>query len=208
MLLALASAVFLGSESLGTRDHILLSQIWDFPFRRLLRLAGSRWRYSTPPPHGSSPNSSSVVASHNCRTDHVENITSQRVYMLQYQHGYTNFLVWGTVNTFVTFQNLKVQLPESRHWKRVEKTRIDLFLFVCGLTTLSISSYYAMLNYSMINYWWVGNTSSRSQITILAFIWWGWGKPRKTSVMIANVHAGIRGKHLFNKSNHQSKSFL
>jgi hypothetical protein len=29
-----------------------LSQIWDFPFRRLLRLAGSRWRYSAPPPHG------------------------------------------------------------------------------------------------------------------------------------------------------------
>jgi hypothetical protein len=23
-----------------------------FPFRRLLRLAGLRWRYSTPPPHG------------------------------------------------------------------------------------------------------------------------------------------------------------
>jgi hypothetical protein len=53
MLLALASAVFLGSESLGTRDHILLSQTRDFPFRRLLRLARSRWRYSTPPPHGS-----------------------------------------------------------------------------------------------------------------------------------------------------------
>jgi hypothetical protein len=52
MLLALASAVFLGSESLVTRDHILLSQIWDFPFRRLLRLAGSWWRYSTPPSHG------------------------------------------------------------------------------------------------------------------------------------------------------------
>jgi hypothetical protein len=52
MLLALASAVFLGSEFPGSRDHILLSQIWDFPFRRLLRLAGSRWRYSTPPPHG------------------------------------------------------------------------------------------------------------------------------------------------------------
>jgi hypothetical protein len=30
MLLALASAVFLGSESLGTSDHILLSQISDF----------------------------------------------------------------------------------------------------------------------------------------------------------------------------------
>jgi hypothetical protein len=52
MLLALASAVFLRSESLGTRDHIFLSQIWDVPFRRLLRLAGSRWRYSTPPLHG------------------------------------------------------------------------------------------------------------------------------------------------------------
>jgi hypothetical protein len=51
-LLGLPNAVFLGSESLGTRDHILLSQIWDFLFRRLLRLAGLRWRYSTPPPHG------------------------------------------------------------------------------------------------------------------------------------------------------------
>jgi hypothetical protein len=47
MLLALASAVFLDSESLGTRVHILLSQIWDFPFRRLLRLAGSQCRYSS-----------------------------------------------------------------------------------------------------------------------------------------------------------------
>jgi hypothetical protein len=52
MPLALANAVFLGSRSLGIRDQILLSQIWDFPFRRLLQLAGSRWRYSTPPPHG------------------------------------------------------------------------------------------------------------------------------------------------------------
>jgi hypothetical protein len=53
MLLVLASAVFLGSESLGSRDHILLSQFWDFPCRRLLRLEESRWRYSTPPPDGS-----------------------------------------------------------------------------------------------------------------------------------------------------------
>jgi hypothetical protein len=52
MLLVLASVIFLGFESLGTRDHILLSQIWDFPFHRLLPLEGSRWRYSTPPPHG------------------------------------------------------------------------------------------------------------------------------------------------------------
>jgi hypothetical protein len=40
------------SESRRTRGRILLSQIRDFPFRRLLRLAGSWWRYSTPPPHG------------------------------------------------------------------------------------------------------------------------------------------------------------
>jgi hypothetical protein len=32
--------------------HILLSQTRDFPFRRLLQLAGLRWRYSNPPPHG------------------------------------------------------------------------------------------------------------------------------------------------------------
>jgi hypothetical protein len=52
LLLALASAVIFGSESRRTRIHILLSQIRDFPFRRLLRLARSRWRYSIPPPHG------------------------------------------------------------------------------------------------------------------------------------------------------------
>jgi hypothetical protein len=41
MLLALANAVFLGSEFLGTRDHSLVSQIREFRFRRLLGLAGS-----------------------------------------------------------------------------------------------------------------------------------------------------------------------
>jgi hypothetical protein len=72
--LVLASAVILRSESHGTHDHILLSQIrkspnlegqvsvfispgtgWPgytgstvFPFRRLLRLAGLLWRYLTP----------------------------------------------------------------------------------------------------------------------------------------------------------------
>jgi hypothetical protein len=51
LLLALASAFILGSESRGTRDPILLSPIRDFPFCRLLRLAGLRWRYSTPLPH-------------------------------------------------------------------------------------------------------------------------------------------------------------
>jgi hypothetical protein len=52
LLLALASAVIFWSESHRTCGHILLSQIRDFPFRRLLQLTWSRWRYSTPSPHG------------------------------------------------------------------------------------------------------------------------------------------------------------
>jgi hypothetical protein len=52
LLLALASADIFGPDSHGTPNHNLLSQIRDYPFHRLLRLAGLRWRYSTPPPHG------------------------------------------------------------------------------------------------------------------------------------------------------------
>jgi hypothetical protein len=52
LMLVLASAFILGSESRGTSDLILLSQIRDFPFLRLLRLAGVRWKYSTPHPYG------------------------------------------------------------------------------------------------------------------------------------------------------------
>jgi hypothetical protein len=50
LLLVLVNAVSFRSDSHGTRDHILLSQIRDFHFRRLLRLARLRWRCSTPPP--------------------------------------------------------------------------------------------------------------------------------------------------------------
>jgi hypothetical protein len=46
----LARGDILESEARGTRDHILLSQIRDFSFRRLLRLAGPWWRYTTRPP--------------------------------------------------------------------------------------------------------------------------------------------------------------
>jgi hypothetical protein len=67
LLLGLASVIFLGSESLETRDHILLSQIWDFPFRRLLQLAGSWWRYSNPPPNGG-------YSLYKLHTDHIESI--------------------------------------------------------------------------------------------------------------------------------------
>jgi hypothetical protein len=79
LLLVLASAVPLEYESCGTQDHILLSQFLRLPqpgepgpriyipqeqggpglptgtgflFRRLLRLARLRWRYSIPPPYG------------------------------------------------------------------------------------------------------------------------------------------------------------
>jgi hypothetical protein len=52
LLLALSSVVIFGSEARGTVDHILLSQIEDLPFHRLLRLAWIRWWYLTPPPHG------------------------------------------------------------------------------------------------------------------------------------------------------------
>jgi hypothetical protein len=52
LLLALASAFIFRSESRGTRHHILLSQIRDFSFCRLLRPARLLWKFSTPPPLG------------------------------------------------------------------------------------------------------------------------------------------------------------
>jgi hypothetical protein len=46
------SFVYAAGPRQRSLDHILLSQILDFPYRRLLRLAGSRSRYSNRPPHG------------------------------------------------------------------------------------------------------------------------------------------------------------
>jgi hypothetical protein len=78
---------FLGPDSHGAHEHILLSLFLrlpqpggpgsciyipqeqgspimppgtGFPFRRLLRLAGLRWRYSNPSPHGNQMGSSQV----------------------------------------------------------------------------------------------------------------------------------------------------
>jgi hypothetical protein len=74
MLLGLARVVTLRSESRRTQDHILLPKLagpgpriyipqeqgspvippgTGFHLRCLLRLAGLRWKYSNPPPHGS-----------------------------------------------------------------------------------------------------------------------------------------------------------
>jgi hypothetical protein len=72
LLLGLARAVALGSQSRRTHDHIFfvlfetpptwkarLGELYSvippgtgLPFRRFLRFAGLRWRYSNPPPHG------------------------------------------------------------------------------------------------------------------------------------------------------------
>jgi hypothetical protein len=82
LLLALASAVIFGPESRRTRGHILLSQIWDFPFCRLLRLAGSRWRYSTPPPHGNSLNSLLQLSYYNISAQTTENTPFPTVTLL------------------------------------------------------------------------------------------------------------------------------
>jgi hypothetical protein len=83
VLLVLASAVILGSESRGTRDHFTVSDLslpqpggpgpriyipqeqggpvispgTGFPVRRLLRFAGLRWRYSNQTPRGFSSKS-------------------------------------------------------------------------------------------------------------------------------------------------------
>jgi hypothetical protein len=43
---------FSGPSTLRFVTIFYCLRFWDFPFRRLLRLAGSRWRYSNPPPHG------------------------------------------------------------------------------------------------------------------------------------------------------------
>jgi hypothetical protein len=76
LLLVRASAVIFGSESRRTRGHTLLSQIRDFPFLRLLRLAGSRWRYSTPPPRGLLNCQSWVLAIYSLGPNSTENTAS------------------------------------------------------------------------------------------------------------------------------------
>jgi hypothetical protein len=47
-MLALVSAVRLGSESRGTHDYVLLSQIWDSPGWRAIYSPETRWPSYTP----------------------------------------------------------------------------------------------------------------------------------------------------------------
>jgi hypothetical protein len=105
LLLGLECAVPLGSESLGTKDHNLLSQflrlpqpegpgtriyipqeqggpvipsVTGFPLRRLLRLAGLWWRYSNPPPHGQASLLSYTSLLKNCNLLFVTDVTVSR----------------------------------------------------------------------------------------------------------------------------------
>jgi hypothetical protein len=47
-----------------------------FPFHRLVRLVGLRWRYSNPPPRGVLILTRLVASLYNLSTDHIENIIS------------------------------------------------------------------------------------------------------------------------------------
>jgi hypothetical protein len=89
LLLGLASAVILGSESLRSRDNTLLSQIRDFSFRRLLQLTGLRWEHSTPPSNGILS-----IVSHECSIYILSCIGGgvSRTYKLSF--GFDNRIYW------------------------------------------------------------------------------------------------------------------
>jgi hypothetical protein len=80
--LLLPLAVILGSEFCGTRDHILLSQIRDFHFRRLLRLSVLRWKYSTPPSHGKVLLNSRINSILQLQTNQQETIISNSLVVI------------------------------------------------------------------------------------------------------------------------------
>jgi hypothetical protein len=100
LLLVLASAVILRSESRGTRDHILLSQIRDFPFRHLLRVTGLRWRYSIRPPHGIK----SILI---CTAAYIVSLILGEILLLGRIHGHA---CWFRSNALVS---KSLQLPFS-----------------------------------------------------------------------------------------------
>jgi hypothetical protein len=136
LLLALASAVILGSESRGTRDHISLSHIRDFPFHRLLRLPGLRLRYSTPPPHGtcliSQSRSQSYVTTNGQSTSLSRNkapIWGLRPY-LYYCRTVARLLMWGALSRSLT-RGRVCRLPES------QSTVISMFS-VCTIYILHV----------------------------------------------------------------------
>ena len=129
--LALASAVILRSESRGTHDHILLSQIRDFPFRRLLRLAGLRWRYSTLPPHGLQPRNISL----RCICIYIVEYRSVANQCLCKQRSLlsnTRSIHGSSNRTSVSYVVRAATAAMQRRVKHASKTIVGL-CFLCGL---------------------------------------------------------------------------
>jgi hypothetical protein len=110
LLLALASVVILGSESCGTRNHILMSHIRDFPFRRLLRLAGLQWKYSTPTPHGKQKQKLTAMAAGTCYI--ASALTTQKTPLLTVPPLFHGHVVWRWLCYCCMFTKL---LPSNGH---------------------------------------------------------------------------------------------
>jgi hypothetical protein len=127
VLVALAGAVFLGSKSLGTRYHILLSQIRHFHFRRLLRLAGSRWRYSTPPPHGFPMSVILGISLFSRGTDHTENtvLLSELLRNLANWSQRTPFLLLLRADDGLFYCLIMYRVYRDAAWQRVDQIRYN-----------------------------------------------------------------------------------
>jgi hypothetical protein len=129
LLLTLASAVILGCESRRICGHILLSQICVFPFRRFLRLAGLRWRYTTSPPHGDALNESEFESY--VTTDGQSASLSRNeapIWGLQpdfcYCQNVSGLLMWGALSEERTGLTFKIAAgPRQRSHSRVRVPR-------------------------------------------------------------------------------------
>jgi hypothetical protein len=134
MVLALASVVFLGSESLGTRDHILLSHIWGFPFvasydshghgggiRPRLHTGAKRFSLCVINlRHG--PRSESIASILLRSTDHIENTVSFIVACWKRVYG----AVWQCVTIYITCICVTIDgvwIGKWIYWPLVHTTR-------------------------------------------------------------------------------------
>jgi hypothetical protein len=111
---------------------ILLSQMWDFPFRRLLRLAGSRWTYSTPSPRGwvSVLLNWTLVYNHFARTrrKHILSIVGKAcLQRLLHSNGSYSIVAFIFVAAVMCLQKLMF-------------ARKVIFIFACYLTTHSVTN--------------------------------------------------------------------
>jgi hypothetical protein len=110
---------------------ILLSQIWDFPLRLLLRLAGSRWRYSTPPPHGS--HSLPRILSESRYIASAPTAQGTKPLLLK--------RVWVTVAALTAANSLlHCLLPSNEQWTLV-LLLLPAFRGISGLTVLVLGKY-------------------------------------------------------------------